>query len=162
MAKFKEWFTDQGLHKILEWARLGLTDGQIAKNIGINVRTLGRWKTIEVDGVCPLQQTIKKGRECAVEQLENAMFKKATGFYEGDRYYPPDNVAIIFLLKNWAKDYYRDKPYIEEELQGLIKDNRLKDLKIKLFEKELDTDNPELAKVDELINKIDQEAGRDT
>lgn len=162
MAKYKEWLTDKGLHQILEWARLGLTDEQIAKNIGINRKTFFRWKSIEVEGECLISQVLKKGRDHAVEVLENTMFKKATGFYEGDHYYPPDNVSMIFLLKNWAKDYYRDKPLNELELEGLIKDNKLKDLKIKLYEKELSSDNPELSKVDELINRIDSEAGRDT
>lgn len=162
MAKYKEWFTDKGLRQILDWARLGLTDEQIAKNIGVNRKTFFRWKSIEVDGECPISQVLKKGRAHAVETLENTMFKKATGFYEGEHYYPPDNVSLIFLLKNWAKDYYRDKPYNKAELEGLIKDNKLKDLKIKLFEKELASDNPELSKVDELISRIDREVGSDT
>lgn len=161
-VKYKEWLTPEGLHKIKSWAQLGLTDEQIARNIGINRKTFYRWKSIQVGDECPLNRVLKKGREHAVEILENALFKKATGFIEGDHYYPPDTGSAIFLLKNWAKDYYRDKPYSPAELEGLKKDNRLKDLKIKLYEKELSEENPELSKVDELIMRIDSEAGIDS
>lgn len=161
-GKYREWLTEEGLRKIREWSRRGLKESEIAENIGISVRTFERWKLIEVDGDCPIRQAIKKGREHAVEKLENALFKKATGFTEGDHYYPPDTGSAIFLLKNWARDSYRDKPYSPEELEGLVRDNRLKELKIKLYEKELASENPEFSKLDELILRIDSEAGCDT
>lgn len=47
MAKKSEWTTTEGLLLIGGWARSGLTDEQIADNMGINVRTLYRWKKQE-------------------------------------------------------------------------------------------------------------------
>lgn len=46
MAKGKasEWLDDDKLLLLQGWARDGLSDGQIAENMGISVRTLYRWK----------------------------------------------------------------------------------------------------------------------
>ena len=123
------------LDKIEEWTANGLTIKQIATNLGISDRTLYRYKASEVDG--QLCQTIKNGRQSAVETLENSMFKSATGYerivkkyakvkrcvyengkkadeweemveYEETIYYPPDTTAAIFLLKNWGN--YMNEP----------------------------------------------------
>lgn len=130
MAKYQDWLTDESLLKIKQWARQGLTDKQISKNIGISNRTFTRWKDLEVDGECPIRLVLKKGREQSVEILENSMFKKANGFYQDDHYYPPDNVSLIFLLKNWARNRYRDKNLSPEELKSIELDNALKELEL--------------------------------
>lgn len=46
MAKGKasEWLDDDKLLLLQGWARDGLSDEQIAENMGISVRTLYRWK----------------------------------------------------------------------------------------------------------------------
>ena len=99
-GKYQEWLTNDSLNKITEWARLGLTNEQIAQNMNVGSRTFYTW----LDKYEQIQQSLKKGRSQSVEILENTMFKKANGFYENDNYYPPDNVSLIFLLKNWAKE----------------------------------------------------------
>ena len=48
-AKYAEWLTPEGLLKIEGWARDGLTDEQIAKNMGVSVSTLNNWKNIHSD-----------------------------------------------------------------------------------------------------------------
>lgn len=40
MAKYEYWLTPEGLLKLEAWARDGLTDEQIAKNVGISRETL--------------------------------------------------------------------------------------------------------------------------
>ncbi len=131
MAKYKDWLTDESLLKIKNWARSGLTNEQIARNIGISTRTFNRWLNLEINGERPFCLALKKGRSQSVEILENTMFKKANGFYEGKTYYPPDNVSLIFLLKNWGKDQYRDKHLTQEELRSIQLDNDLKALELK-------------------------------
>ena len=125
---------EDNLENIEQWTRDGLTMKQIAANLGISDRTLYRYKS---DSDSQLSQTIKNGRQVAVEQLENTMFKSACGFervvkkcakvkrciyengkkadeweemveYEETVYYPPDTTAGIFLLKNWAN--YMNEP----------------------------------------------------
>ena len=44
MARYDEWISEEGLQRLEGWARDGLTDEQIAHNIGINRSTLYTWK----------------------------------------------------------------------------------------------------------------------
>ena len=77
MAKGKkdDWLTADGLLLIEGWARSGLTDEQIAENMGINVRTLYRWKN-EEERIC---QSLKKSKEIADFRVENALYESALG-----------------------------------------------------------------------------------
>lgn len=63
MAKPKavDWLQDEKLIILEGWARDGLTDEQIAENMGISARTLYRWK----DKYCQICQSLKKGKEAA-------------------------------------------------------------------------------------------------
>ena len=46
-GKYQEWITNEGLIKIEGWAKDGLTDEQIAKNMDIRTSTLYEWKNDE-------------------------------------------------------------------------------------------------------------------
>lgn len=116
------------------WARDGLTDEQIAHNIGINVKTLWDWK-VRFDPIC---NAIKKGKAPVDIQVENALLKRALGYeYEEvtteitetpyidkrgkervrkqkhvkktKKIVLPDTTAQIFWLKNRRPDKWRDK-----------------------------------------------------
>ena len=43
-GKYQQWLEPEGLTLLEGWARDGLTDEQIAGNIGINTSTLYDWK----------------------------------------------------------------------------------------------------------------------
>ena len=58
------------------WARDGLTDEQIAKNMGISRSTLNEWKKKYSD----ISDTLKKGKEVVDRQVENALLKRALGY----------------------------------------------------------------------------------
>lgn len=58
------------------WARDGLTDEQIAHNMGISRSTLNEWKKRYPD----ISDTLKRGKEVIDRQVENAMIKKALGY----------------------------------------------------------------------------------
>ena len=69
------------------WARDGLSQQQIADNLGIGLSTLKKYKNKSV----AIRTALKKGREVSDYHVENALYKAATG----------GNVqAMIFLLKN--------------------------------------------------------------
>lgn len=51
------------------WARNGLTDEQIAANIGISRSTLNEWKKKYSD----ISDTLKRGKEVVDIQVENAI-----------------------------------------------------------------------------------------
>ena len=47
-GKYQQWLEPDSLIKLEGWARDGLTDEQIAHNMGINVSTLYVWKDIQL------------------------------------------------------------------------------------------------------------------
>ena len=75
-GKYEYWLTPEGLLKIEGWARDGLTDEQIASNIGITAKTLYEWKKRFGD-IC---ESLKKGKEVVDRQVENALLKRALGY----------------------------------------------------------------------------------
>lgn len=109
------------LIEIEGWARDGLNDEQIAKNIGISTTTLYDWKNKYPE----FAKAIKKGKTVADREVENALFRRAIGYeYEevteitGDKgsevrraikRMPPDVTAQIFWLKNRKPAEWRDK-----------------------------------------------------
>lgn len=101
MAKYEEWLTPEGLLLIEGWARDGLTDEDIAKNIGISRTTLYEWKNKYPD----IANTLKKSKEVVDRIIENALFKKAS---EGD------TTSMIFWLKNRKPSMWRDKQEIDQ------------------------------------------------
>lgn len=112
------------------WARDGLTDEQIAYNMGVSRSTLGEWKRkYQV-----LSDTLKKGKEVVDRQVENALLKRALGYsYQEvkkeewkdndgnpvqkvtttEKAVIPDTTAQIFWLKNRRPDKWRDKQNLE-------------------------------------------------
>lgn len=114
MAVWQEWLTDETgtkLHTekqvlLLGWARSGLTDKQIAKNIGIAESTLGKWK----EKYPAIKATLKQGKEVADFIVENALFKKAA---EGD------TTAMIFWLKNRKPDQWQNINSVDKEMRSV-------------------------------------------
>ena len=125
-GKYHEWITEEGLTKLEGWARDGLTDEQIAHNMGIATGTLYEWKNRFPE----LSEALKKGKEVVDIQVENALLKRALGYeYEETKvivetdgrkrverikkHVLPDVTAQIFWLKNRRPDKWRDKKEIE-------------------------------------------------
>jgi hypothetical protein len=59
MAKYDEWLTPDGLLRLEAWARDGLTYEQIAKNCGVGLTTLKRWRKDHR----PIWAALKKGKK---------------------------------------------------------------------------------------------------
>ncbi|WP_246026975.1 helix-turn-helix domain-containing protein [Laceyella sacchari] len=123
-GKYQEWLTEEALLLLEGWARDGLTDEQIAHNMGISVRALYQWKKKYVQ----IFQALKKGKEVVDRQVENALLKSALGYhYEEEaltnkgevvtlrKYQPPNTTAAIFWLKNRKPVDWRDKVITEHE-----------------------------------------------
>ena len=138
-GKYQEWLTEEGLLQLESWARDGLTDEQIASNMGITPKTLYRWK----EQYCQICQSLKRGKEVVDIQVENALLKRALG-YSYDEVtkervldYDPstgqvvgshmevtktvrkevqsDTTAQIFWLKNRRPEQWRDKRDVSVE-----------------------------------------------
>ena len=68
-GKYEKWLKEEILLLLEGWARDGLTDEQIAKNIGIGERTLYEWK----EKYPQISQSLKKGKEVVDYEVENAL-----------------------------------------------------------------------------------------
>lgn len=148
-GKYEYWKTPEGLLRLEGWARDGLTDEQIAENIGISRSTLAEWKKNHPD----ISDTLKKGKEIVDRQVENALFERALGgvhkvkktfkvkqtYYDDhgrkcekeelkegfdEVYIPGDTTAQIFWLKNRKPETWRDKQSVE--LSGSLETEKTK------------------------------------
>lgn len=142
--------TDDGLLRVEGWARDGLTDEQIARNMGVAYSTFRDW----IGKFSALSASLKKGKAPVDYEVENALYKRATGYTvklkkpikvkttkritgkgevteerieyaDEEQYIPPDTTAQIFWLKNRRPDKWRDKrdeapQQTNELLQSLI------------------------------------------
>ena len=128
-GKYQEWLTKEGLLRLQGWARDGLTDEQIAENIGINVCTLYDWKNKYPN----IADALKDGKDVADRQVENALFKSALGYTFDEvtkelkddelvvtkvvhKEVQPNTTAQIFWLKNRKRAEWRDR--VENAITG--------------------------------------------
>lgn len=144
MAKGRvlEWLEEDKLKLLEGWARNGLTNDQIAKNIGVNPKTIYDWMNKEPK----IKQALKKGKEVVDLEVENALFKRAIGYtitimeqkvdkdgyvhdVKRDVHVPGDVTAQIFWLKNRKKQVWRDKVEYETNSDEL---NKVKELLTKI------------------------------
>ena len=114
------------VEKIMQLAREGKTDAQIADAVGVSTRTITLWKTQDWQFLLAL----KENKAMADDLVEATLFQKATGYtlkrkkkeidhdgeekvIETEEPIPPDTTAMIFWLKNRRPSEWRDK--IENE-----------------------------------------------
>lgn len=129
MAKYDEWLEDDNLTKIEAWARDGLTEEQISKNMGIAYSTLRVWK----NKFSALSAALKRGKEVVDIEVENSLLKAAKGYFVDEektyisevngvvtkrkeitkKYIAPNTTAQIFWLKNRKPGDWRDKNIVE-------------------------------------------------
>ena len=120
------------------WARDGLTDEQIAHNMGIAYSTFRTWRDKEP----AILAALKKGKAPVDIEVENALLKRAQGytvtvkkpvkvktrrqlkdkgtieeehieFVEEEVYVPPDTTAQIYWLNNRRPDRWRTRKAVE-------------------------------------------------
>jgi transcriptional regulator with XRE-family HTH domain len=132
--KYKE-FVEPYLETIKAMCQKGLTEEQICENIGVGRSTFQRYK----NQFRELRDTLKRGRQDMIAQVENAQYKRAIGYEytvqkisieptgkvnkDGapiikkkiettTKYMPPDVKACIFILKNRSpQDWHDRKPH---------------------------------------------------
>jgi len=133
------------LDKILDMASNGFTDKQIYNSIGISYNTF--YNYLKDPSKSELNDTIKKGRLLAHQEIENALFKNARGhtykeqsaikikdvhwedgkkieteeikIIELEKYIPPQTASIIFYLKNKLPETYKDNPFTEKDIEDI-------------------------------------------
>lgn len=145
-GKYKEWIEDPDKQFLLKsWAKAGLSDEQIAKNMGISRSTLNEWRKKYPD----ISAALKKGKEISDYEVENALFKRAIGYTEklvktfkckvieydeqgkkkkeeevlkegvDEVHFPPDTGAAIFWLTNRKPEEWKQKRDGSEEYDAV-------------------------------------------
>lgn len=127
-GKYKAWLEPDNLLRLQAWARNGLTDEQIAHNMGAAVGTLYAWKQKYPE----ISEALKRGKEVVDIEVENVLLQRARGYdyeevtrelrYDKEtetermvvvkrvkKHMAPDVTAIIFWLKNRLPEDWRDK-----------------------------------------------------
>ena len=128
MAKSKWEQVKDKLTLVEGWARDGLTNEQIAVNLGIGKTTFYKLLSEHVE----LSECLKKGKEVVDFEVENALLKKALGYEykeitkekslnpktgryemtiskEVTKQVAPDTTAQIFWLKNRKPKEWRER-----------------------------------------------------
>lgn len=131
-GEYEDWITEDGLLKVQGWARDGLSNEQIAHNMGVSAKTLCEWQ----NRFGEFRNAIKKGKEVVDREVENALLKRAMGYETVEeveepvedkdtgltemrvtkrvkKQIAPDVTAQIFWLKNRKPDDFRDKRDVE-------------------------------------------------
>jgi CRISPR-associated protein Cas8b1/Cst1 subtype I-B len=149
---YKDWLVPEKLLVIRNWKRHGLTDEEVANNIGVARQTLSRWSKDYKD----IHDALKTGKEEAVALIENKLFLKAMS---------GNLTAIIFWLKNNARDMYNDSQLSPDEIKQvkartrkMLADARISEVKAKLAEQMSDTSSE---KLDEILDKLVSETEDD-
>ena len=129
-GKYEKWLEPDNLLLLQAWARDGLTDEQIAHNMGIRRATLYVWKK----KYPYISDALKKGKEVVDVEVENALLKRALGYDYNEiteirengvvtqrkivkKYMAPDVTAQIFWVKNRKPDIWRDLKKIDSDIK---------------------------------------------
>lgn len=153
MAKgvYRKWLEPDSLIMIQGWKRNGLTDEQIAHNIGVRRETLYEWAKRFPN----IRNALKTGKKQANFYVENKLYHKAM---EGNL------TAIIFWLKNNWRDKYNDSELSPEERKLAVA--RMKKLEaetknVQLRNKSLEENGADVEEaldriMDKLVNESDK------
>lgn len=142
-GKYEKWLEPENLTLLEDWAKKGLTDEQIAKNMGICRDTLYEWKK----AYPVISDTLKKGKEEIDLEVENALLKRALGYSYTEtktkrkngkitekitttKEVVPDTTAQIYWLNNRMRDKWRNKQPEATNTEALNKlDNILEEIR---------------------------------
>lgn len=137
MAKSKWSEVKEKLKDIEMWASMGLSDLQIAFNLGISKDTFYRYKKEHSD----FSDCLKRGKNVADFKVENALYKKATGYTIKEQgaikvkeiYYDDEgnkcskeDVKVFDIEKEVPADVQAIKFWLINRKQGRWKDNPTK------------------------------------
>lgn len=163
MAKIEDWLEEDKLILLEGWARDGLTKEQIAHNIGIGRTTLYEWEQKQPN----IANTLKKGKEVADYEVENALYKKCLGY----------NMPIKKTFKVKRVIYDPESGKKIEEYEELVEGEDevhipadstsqifwLKNRRPDKWRDKVETyvDTKELTNVEKLLEKIENEANND-
>ena len=96
-------FTEEDYENITRWAGLGLSEQQIADNLGVSLSSIARNKRHNDK----FDTALKKGKSKSIEVITNALFEKAKN---------KDTTSMIFWLKNRAPNEWNDNVQVNHKI----------------------------------------------
>jgi len=118
-------YSKANLKVVAALAKLGATDVDVARALGVAVSTVALWKVQHAE----FASALSVSKEIADHNVVQSLYRRATGYSvtetdirvidgkitetEVTRHYPPDTTAMIFWLKNRDKANWRDKHEFE-------------------------------------------------
>ena len=148
---YKKWLEPDNLVLLQGWKRNGLTDEQIAQNIGIRRETLYAWKKRFPN----INNALKRGREQSNYIIESKLFQTALS---------GNTTAMIFWLKNNWRDKYNDSELSPEERKLAVA--RMKKLEaetknVRLRNKSLEENGADVEEaLDRIMDKLVDESDK--
>jgi hypothetical protein len=144
LKKYEHWM----FAMIVNFAKLGATQEQIAEFMNVNRNTVKEWfKTIP-----GLYVAVKNAKEQFDLEIINSMAHNAIGFshedtqffmYKGQviekkytKYYPPNVVAGIFWLKNRQGEKWQDQKDVNHKYSGTVNLRKIEDIPIEELSEE--------------------------
>lgn len=166
--RLSDWIVEDKLKQIEEWARMGLTNTQIATNIGVARQTFQKWISESDD----INDYLMRGREVVVTEVANALVESARGhkvvvkksykikevyyddrgkkhesehieYADEEQYFPPQPQSLQFFLKNKRPDEYKDRVEVRDNESSAKLDSILDKFKqmAKSDDKEMNVDD---------------------
>nr|WP_308743166.1 helix-turn-helix domain-containing protein [uncultured Anaerocolumna sp.] len=120
-GKYEYWLTPDGLLRLEAYVRDGLTDEQIAHNLGITPSTYYEWKKRYPE----ISEALKRGKEVVDVLVENALLKRALGYsYNEDKYISVkmDQVEYYEKLEAFMNQYKYEHPEATDSELTLIRE----------------------------------------
>lgn len=155
MAKglYHKWLKPENIALIRGWKMKGLTDEQIANNIGVRRETIYDWAKRFPN----ISNALKIGKEAANYAVENKLFENAQ---------KGNNTAMIFWLKNNYRSKYNDSNLTVEEIEmnkqrarKLKADAELSEYKLNEYKKAQKGQSSKIVIVDDIPDVKDDENG---
>lgn len=129
--------------EIKSWLETGATEFEVASALGIHPNIFQKYKKEHKE----LAELVKNSRCKPVQQIKEALFKKACGFHYTEttivmndhgtqtttynRYAQPDPTAALILLKHWDKDDNGNPKWTQDPAQLQIRKEELELAKVK-------------------------------
>ena len=118
----KSKYDEVSLKQVMELAKNGLTERQIALEIGVSQKTISVWKLKYTE----FRDVLETWKYDADRKVERSLFERATGYdhweerifcnkdgivtrVETIKHYPPDVKACMYWLNNRQKDIWANR-----------------------------------------------------
>lgn len=131
-SKAEEWITPDALLLIEGWARDGLNDGEIAKQVGISRSQFITWKKKHPE----IERALTEGRHPIIVEVESQALRAAKGYWveEEDRQIYQDKKGNLKEMVTKRKRWIKPDPSMAQYLLNNLKPEKYSSKPDKVYE----------------------------